>query len=182
MDSFDLVRIRDIWKRLFDMDVEKKRRASSFPVGVPVGIGQHVRQLEMRYPEMPLADRLLAEIEEAGKTVKTKPQKRLRLPPQPESRGPGVNPGDVFRIFGSGARIILMEADWVEIPEADRQAIAEEAARWAYEDGVFKDDGQWHRANMVVRSMVSKPVLKKKPIKRKRKLSEATRIRLGGEF
>jgi hypothetical protein len=145
MDSFDLVRIREIWKRLFGIEVEKKRRAA----GLSSVVG-HLQRLEKSYPETPLADRLLAAIGEAGKTAKSKPQKRLRLPPQPESRDPGVTPGDVFRIFGSGARTILTEADWLEIPEADRKAILQETARWVYEDGVFRDDGQWHRTNMVV--------------------------------
>jgi hypothetical protein len=143
MDSFDLVRIREIWKRLFGIEVEKKRRAA----GLSSVVG-HLQRLEKSYPETPLADRLLAEIEEAGKTAKSKPQKRLRLSPQPESRDPGVTPGDVFRIFGSGARTILTEADWLETPEADWQAILQEAVRWAYEDGVFRDDGQWCRTNV----------------------------------
>src|SRR4030095_1441040 len=143
MDSFDLVRIRDIWKRLFGIEVEKKRRAA----GLSSVVG-HLKQLEKSYPEMPLANRLLAEIEEAGKMAKSNPKKRLRLPPRPESKDPGVTPGDVFRIFGSGARTILTEANWLEIPEADRQAILQEAVRWVYEDGVFRDDGQWRRNNV----------------------------------
>lgn len=143
MDSFDLVRIREISKRLFGIEVEKKRRAA----GLSSVVG-HLQRLEKSYPETPLADRLLAEIEEAGKTAKSKPQKRLRLPPQPESKEPGVTPGDVFRIFGNSAGTILTKADWLEIPEADRKAILEETARWVYEDGVFRDDGQWCRTNV----------------------------------
>jgi hypothetical protein len=139
MDSFDLVRIRDIWKRLFGIDVEKKRRAASL-----FSVAGHLQQLEKRYPETPSADRLLVEIE-AGRIAKGNSKKWRRLPPNPESKEPGVTPGDIFRIFGNGARTILTEADWLEIPEANRQAILEEAALWVYEDGVFRGDGQWRR-------------------------------------
>jgi hypothetical protein len=143
MDSFDLVRIRDIWKRLFGIEIEKKRRAAGLS-----SVAGHLQRLEKSYPEVPLADALLAEIKEAGKMAKSNPKKRLRLPPRPESKYPGVTPGDVFRIFGNGATAILTEADWLEVPEADRQAILEETARWIYEDGIFRDDGQWRRTNV----------------------------------
>src|SRR4029450_7194409 len=143
MDSFDLVKIREIWKRLFSIDVEKTRRAA----GLSSVVG-HLQQLEKSYPDIPLANPLLAEVEEAGKMAKSNLKKRLRLPPRPESKDPGVTPGDVFRIFGNGATAILTEADWLEIPEADRQAILQEAVRWVYEDGVFRDDGQWRRNNV----------------------------------
>ena len=139
MDSFDVVRIRDVWKRLFDMNVEKKRRTAGL-----LSVVAHLQQLEKDYSETPFADRLLAEIE-AEKTVKSKLKKKRRLPSEPESKKPGVTPGDVFRIFGNGARTILTEADWLDIPEANRQAILEEAALWVYEDGVFRGDGQWRR-------------------------------------
>jgi hypothetical protein len=118
-------------------------------------VGEHLRQLEKRHPETPLADRLLAEIEadnrllaeiEAEETAKSKTKKTRRLPSQPESKEPGITPGDVFRIFGNGARTILMETDWQGAPETDRRAISEEAARWVFNDAVFFNDGQWHRA------------------------------------
>lgn len=132
MNSFDLVRIRDVWRRLFNIDVEKKRRAAGL-----LPVGEHLRQLEKRHPETPLADRVLAEIEaenrllakiEAEETAKSKTKKRRRLPSQPESKEPGITHGDVFRIFGNGARTILMETDWQGAPETDRRAISEEAA------------------------------------------------------
>jgi hypothetical protein len=147
MDSFDLVRVRDVWRRLFDMDVEKKRRAAGL---VPVGF--NLRQLETRYPETQLVDQLLAEIEaenrllvetETEAPAKRKAQKGHRLP---ESKDPGIAAGDVFRIFGNGARTILTEADWQGIPETDRQAILEEATCWVFNAGVFFNEGQWHRA------------------------------------
>jgi|RhiMetdeSRZDD1v2_1073273.scaffolds.fasta_scaffold153897_3 hypothetical protein len=140
MDSFDLVKIRDIWKRLFGIDVEKKRRVAGL-----LSAAGHLQQLEKRYPETPLADRLLAEIEAEKTTVNGKTKKRRRLLSQPESKEPGITPGDVFRIFGNGARTILMETDWQGVPETDRRAISEEAALWVYEDGVFRGDGQWRR-------------------------------------
>jgi hypothetical protein len=143
MDSFDLVRIREVWKRLFDIDLAQKRNGSP-------SVAVHIQQLEKFGPETLLADRLLAEIN-AGEPAEIKAKKRKRLPPQPESNNPGVTPADVFRIFGNGATTILTEADWLEVPLADRQAILDEAARWAYEDGVFRGDGQWCRTNVVAR-------------------------------
>ena len=149
MDSFDLVRIRDIWKRLFGIDVEKKRRAASL-----FSVAGHLQQLEKRYPETPSADRLLVEIE-AGRTAKGNSKKWRRLPPNPESKEPGVTPGDVFRIFGNGARTILTEDDRQGVTEADWQAISEEAARWVFNDGVF-NDGQWHRTITASKNLAGK--------------------------
>jgi hypothetical protein len=131
------------------MDIEKKRRAAGL-----LPVGEHLRQLEKRHPETPLADRLLAEIEaenrllvesEAEAAAKSKIKKKRRLL-QSESKEPGITPGDVFRVFGNDARTILMESDWQGIPETDRQAILEEATQWVFNDGVFFNDGQWHRA------------------------------------
>jgi hypothetical protein len=139
MSSYDVANRYLVWKRLFNIDVDRKRHAAGL-----VPIGAHFRQLEKRHPETPLADQLLVEIKAEGPT-ESNSKKWHRLPPKPESKEPGVNPGDIFRIFGNGARTILTEADWLEIPEANRQAILEEAALWVYEDGVFRGDGQWRR-------------------------------------
>jgi hypothetical protein len=144
MDSFDLVRIREIWKRLFGIDVEKKRRAAGLS-----SVAGHLRQFEKLNPKATCADGLLAEIEATGKIAKGGTFKKWhRFPPKPESKEPGITTGDVFRIFGNGARTTLTKADWLEIPESDRQAITEEAARCVFNGGVFFNDGQWRRANV----------------------------------
>jgi hypothetical protein len=64
----------------------------------------------------------------------------------------GVTPNDVLQAF-PGARSVskfpasfirlrgksyLTEGDWLEIPEADRQAILEEASHWVLEGGTWR--------------------------------------------
>jgi hypothetical protein len=59
--------------------------------------------------------------------------------PHVESKEPGIGPCDVFRVFGNKARTILTDANWLEIPEAHRKTIEEQAAQWT------RRNGRWRR-------------------------------------
>src|SRR5262245_39801322 len=84
-----LLRIREVWRRLFGIDIDAKN---------------HLRN---NTRPTPLVDAILAEIKTEKKPDEVKTKKRTRLPPSPESKDPGVVTGDVFRIFGNSARTIL---------------------------------------------------------------------------
>lgn|SRR5262249_36352295 len=135
MNAFDVARVRDVWKRVFGMDIEKRRRAAGLS-----SIVAHLSQLERYRLKHSLVDKVLADIDAAPAVVAVKARKKRHSLTKPESRKPGITPGDVFRIFGNGAQTILTEANLREVSEVDMRAIEEEAARWVLNEGVFRGD------------------------------------------
>jgi hypothetical protein len=183
-----VAKIRNAWRRIFDIDVEKRRETAGLP-----SVADHLKSMDSQ--STPQAGALLreAEIESAiqkrvlgllkesrqmrrsdliGRivlddsynakdfdravaTLENKNRVRIYgdggdysveicLPKEKapalhvESREPGIRPGDVFRVFGNKSRTILTDANWLEIPEAHRKAIEEEAAQWTLRNGPWR--------------------------------------------
>src|SRR5262249_24773625 len=113
------------WRRIFGVDLGRMRQAA----GVSF-VADHLAQFEGR--STPLVDAILAEIEADRKVGRGQPGKAFGIKGigREESKEPGIGPGDVFRVFGNNANAVITDANWQEIPEANRPEILDEAEYW----------------------------------------------------
>ena len=104
-----LSRIRAVWRRLFNIDVDSKRRNQVKPKLLP--LEDHLKLLAHRelYGTLrrSLVDLLLAEIDATPKPKS--PSRRFKSGEYVPSDKPGVTNFDVFNIFGLEARGILAD-------------------------------------------------------------------------
>src|SRR5262249_25578120 len=101
-----LSRIRAVWRRLFDIDVDSKRRNQVKPKLLP--LGDQLKREAFQQPT-PFIDLLLAEIDA---TPKPKSPSRSFKPGEYVPSGkPGVTNFDVFNVFGLDTRVILTDGE-----------------------------------------------------------------------
>jgi hypothetical protein len=95
-----LSRIREIWRRMFEIDIDAKRKAAGLS-----SLEDHLRDTR----PTPLADALLAEIEAIPKPD----EKRAYREPHEfiGSETPGITQDEVFRVFGFKAPVILTDEE-----------------------------------------------------------------------
>src|SRR5262249_39264505 len=141
--------IRSAWRRIFNLDVDAARRARGLPP-----VSDHIRSTRLGGPT-PLVDQLLAEIAQGVPAPAPMPLEKLvkdsDLPERDadaillrarERRErlsePGITVGDVIRVFGGKCKTVISDADWQEIPQADRKAIEDDLALWTFQAGRWR--------------------------------------------
>lgn len=103
-----LSRIRAVWRRLFDIDVDSKRRNQ--PKLLP--LEDHLKHRAFQQPT-PFIDLLLAEIDATPKPKS--PSRSFKPGEYVPSDKPGITNFDVFNVFGPEARGILSDKEIGEV-------------------------------------------------------------------
>jgi len=101
-----LSRIRAIWRRLFDIDIDAKRRNQVKPKLLP--LGDQLKHKAFQQPT-PFIDLLLAEMDATPKSKS--PSRSFKLGEYVPSDKPGITMFDVFNVFGLDARTILTDKE-----------------------------------------------------------------------